>query len=221
MTHFSSENIDKLATALSVAQGQISAAVMDKNNPFFRSKYSSLNAFWDACRKPLSENGLSLSQCTSVEGENLIMTTLLLHSSGQWLKSFFPVCNTKSTIQQTGSCLSYARRYSLAAIVGLSCDEDDDGNAGNNAAPVAQKKQQEPPLAKVECISDDQVNHLLSLLQACAPGFVKDVFNPKLQSFKLNSIDEIPVPMYKNVEAFIIKSRDEFLSQSSLNDLTN
>jgi hypothetical protein len=218
MNQFTSENISEISTALSKAQGEITAAIMDKINPHFKSKYCSLNALWDACRKPLSNHGLALTQCMSVEGDQIMMTTILAHSGGQWIKSYFPVCNTKATLQVAGSALTYARKYSLASIVGISCDEDDDGNAGNNSDPIAQKKTEE---RATKTIDSGQVKHLESLIASCGPDFMSKVMTPKLVAYKLTSLANLPQGMYKNVEAFLIKSRDEFMSQSSLDDNNN
>src|SRR3989304_9148348 len=92
-----SEAIGKLAEALSKAQGMMKGAVKDSENPFFKSAYADLASVWDACREPLSKNGLSVTQTTRIadNGEPVIITTLL-HSSGEWMSGelhFQPVKN--------------------------------------------------------------------------------------------------------------------------------
>lgn len=124
----SSDNINELATALAKAQGEITAAMQDKVNPHFKSSYASLNSVWDACRVPLSKNGLSIIQTMQSQDDALTLVTTLAHCSGQYIKSFLPIATTKATPQALGSAITYMRRYSLAAIVGVAPDEDDDAN---------------------------------------------------------------------------------------------
>lgn len=126
-----SETIGKLAEALAKAQGAIQGAIKDQANPYFKSKYADLSSVWDACRKPLSENGLAIVQTTcGHDPDNVTVETLLTHLSGEWIKSTLTMRPVKSDPQGIGSCITYARRYSLAAMVGVA-PEDDDGNAAS------------------------------------------------------------------------------------------
>ena len=130
-----SDSINELATALSKAQGQMTGAIKDSTNPFFKATYADLASVWEACRKPLSDNGLSVVQTIEpIEStEPGILVTWLLHSSGQYITSSVSVKavpNKGNAIgpQEIGSALTYMRRYALAAIVGIA-PEDDDGEA--------------------------------------------------------------------------------------------
>lgn len=128
-----SENINELATALSKAQSQMEGAKKDSANPFFKSKYADLASVWEACRLPLTDNGLSITQMSDVMSDfpdHVVIYTQLNHSSGQWIRSKLAMKPVKNDPQAIGSCITYARRYSLAAIVGIS-PEDDDGNAAS------------------------------------------------------------------------------------------
>lgn len=121
-----SDNIAELAAALSKAQGEITGALKDSSNPFFKSKYADLASCWDACRKQLSANGLSVIQTTEVfSDDRLVLVTTLAHNSGQWVRGFLPVLTKDASPQAQGSGLTYARRYALAAIVGLAQIDDD------------------------------------------------------------------------------------------------
>ena len=120
------EAIGDLAAALAVAQGQMRAAAKDEDNPFFKSRYASLASVWDACRKPLADNGLAIIQMTQNTGLEITVITMLVHSSGQWVKGEITLALDKATPQAIGSALSYGRRYGLAAMVGAT-QEDDDG----------------------------------------------------------------------------------------------
>lgn len=121
-----SETIGKLAEALSKAQGVMEGAKKDSSNPYFKSKYSDLSSVWDACRKPLSENGLSVSQVTNSTPEgHPVITTILMHSSGEWISGELMMNPSKVDPQAVGSAITYGRRYALAAIVGIAPEDDD------------------------------------------------------------------------------------------------
>lgn len=128
MSFQQSETIADLASALSKAQAQIMKATKDSNNPFFKSKYADLTAVWDAVREPLTINGLAVTQFPLAEDA---LVTMLLHSSGQWMRSTYKMRPVKDDPQGRGSCLTYMRRYALMAVTGV-CPEDDDGNAASN-----------------------------------------------------------------------------------------
>ncbi len=127
-----SEALDQLAGALSKAQGEISAAKQDAKNKFLKNSYSTLDAVWSACRVPLSKNGLSIIQLPAQDGEHLVLTTRLLHESGQWIESVLVGQLNKnkgvSELQAMGGAITYLRRYALASMVGITSDDDVDGN---------------------------------------------------------------------------------------------
>lgn len=137
-----SSELGELGKALSKAQGQISIAKEDSDNPFFKSKYADLASVWEACRKPLSENGLSVIQCISVRDSKRLLETTLLHSSGQYIVSELDLTPKDNTPQAIGSAITYAKRYALAAIVGVcSAIEDDDAEAAMGREPRTNNKQ--------------------------------------------------------------------------------
>ena len=133
-----SDNINELATALSKVQAKLEGAKMDGSNPFFKSKYATLFSVWEASRKSLTDNGLSVVQTCSVgESEGLIVDTTLLHSSGQWISGELAIKPAKNDPQGVGSAITYARRYGLASIIGI-CPEDDDAESAMERKPTAQ-----------------------------------------------------------------------------------
>lgn len=127
-----SEDINEIAAALAKAQGAILNPAKTSENPYFSSRYADLATGLNAIRSALSSNGLAVTQSTRINGELMILETQLTHSSGQWFQSEFLVCKALAPPQQVGSALSYARRYSLFALVGISGDDDDDGNIANS-----------------------------------------------------------------------------------------
>lgn len=143
-----SEQINELAAALAKAQGAIQAAAKSAVNPAFKSadkpngtKYADLAAVWDACRAPLSANGLSVAQIPAVaDGGRVSVTTVLLHASGQFLSATVSAMPAKADVQGLGSAITYLRRYGLSAMVGVAPD-DDDGNAASERPAQAEARQ--------------------------------------------------------------------------------
>ena len=122
-----SETLGALAAALSKAQADITGALKDSSNPFFKSKYADLASCWDACRKQLAANNLCVIQTTDLDDltNQTVLKTILAHSSGEWVKSITPILTKDNSPQAQGSGITYARRYALAAIVGLAQVDDD------------------------------------------------------------------------------------------------
>lgn len=136
-----SPQINELAAALAKAQGEIQGASKDSANPFFKSKYADLAAVWDACRQPLSKNNICVMQPTSYTEKGIAVVTTLAHGSGQWMQGILPICAEKQNPQGIGSAITYARRYSLAGMVGIYQVDDDAESAmhrdsGSTQAPV-------------------------------------------------------------------------------------
>jgi len=126
-----SESIANLAKALSIVQGKLTYAKKDSANPFFKSKYADLESVWDACRDLLSANGLAVVQLPGEFFEGtMALTTIITHSSGEWISQQMSLPVTKPDAQGAGSALTYMRRYALAAVVGV-VQADDDGNAAS------------------------------------------------------------------------------------------
>ena len=126
-----SQSLDKLYAALSKAQLEMLPAKTGSTNPFFKSKYADLASIVKASRKALGVNGLAVIQRIIRNGSaGMTLMTRLCHASGQWIESSMTVNPPKQDIQSLGSYLTYLRRYTYSAIVGVvSSEEDDDGEA--------------------------------------------------------------------------------------------
>lgn len=132
-----SQELDKLAGALHLAQGALKVAVKDATNPHLKSKYADLGSIYDACREALAANGLAVTQHNGFDGSLVTLDTMLLHTSGQFLLSRSAAPLGQQTAQGVGSCVTYLRRYALASALGIVADlADDDGHA---ASPPAQR----------------------------------------------------------------------------------
>jgi hypothetical protein len=129
-----SAEIKNLADALGKFQKDVENVKKDATNPFFKSKYASLENIIDTVRPPLAKHGLSFSQFPDGAG----LTTILMHSSGEWIQATSSMAAKDQTPQGQGSAITYLRRYALSSVLGLATEDDDDGNAASKA-PVASK----------------------------------------------------------------------------------
>jgi hypothetical protein len=140
-----SDSIASLGAALAKAQGVIVGAAKDRKNPHFNNAYADLASVWDACRAPLSSNGLAVVQdAFNVDGGRVGVRTLLIHSSGEYIQSELTAKPAQDTPQAVGSVITYLRRYSLASLVGVAPD-DDDGNAASGRGEPERRDQRTAP----------------------------------------------------------------------------
>jgi hypothetical protein len=134
-----SESIDKLIPAFIAFQAEMPAVPKDATNSHFKNKYATLGAITEAMRPHLSKHGLAVTQSlVYADGVQLIVTRIM-HTSGQWMQDGGYALNpTKNDPQGMGSAVTYARRYTLGATLGIVTEDDDDGNAASAPkAPVA------------------------------------------------------------------------------------
>ncbi|WP_295487922.1 ERF family protein [uncultured Pseudomonas sp.] len=154
-----SETIGALAEALANAQAEIENAAKASVNPHLKNKYADLAEILNTVRPVFARHGLSISQLPGFEDGKVNVETLLLHKSGEWISSVLCGPCAKQDAQGVGSAITYYRRYSLAAIAGIS-QEDDDGNAaagkgdqggqGNQGRQNRQQQNnQQPPAPKL------------------------------------------------------------------------
>lgn len=168
-----SESIKELAAALSKAQGVMAPAAKDTNNPFFKTRYADLASIWEAARKPLADNGLAVCQTTSMTDGEVHLITTLMHTSGEWITGELSLPPTKRDPQGYGSAITYMRRYALAAIVGVS-PEDDDGNDGSkkdknpDSPPATTGKDPKPSAVESKSPSDKFAEKVLDEIKKCA-----------------------------------------------------
>lgn len=143
-----STEIKDLAAALAKAQGEMSHALKQSTNPHFKTMYADLASVIDAARKPLADNGLAVTQTVERQYEQWVLVTTLMHTSGQFQRSYCPILANKPDPQGFGGGMTYARRYGYAAMIGIA-QEDDDGNTASDGRPqTAQRQQgaqQQPP----------------------------------------------------------------------------
>ncbi len=189
-----SEQINELATALSKMQAQLTPAIKDSSNPFFKSKYADLASVWEACRFPLTQNGLSVTQTMDSREDKIVLITTLMHISGQWIRSVLPILWGKGAgneAQALGAGISYMRRYSLSSILGVIQD-DDDGNSAFSSKP--------------HVISKFHAQELQNLLNDCDEKYRGQVIiwmsNPAIGA---KTIFDLPAANYEPLKNDLIK----------------
>jgi hypothetical protein len=178
-----SEDTAALTKALAAAQGKMKNAVLNCTNPHYKNRYADLAAIRDATIPTLAEHGIAVTQATTVDEHGFCLVTRLAHESGQWIEGVYPLA-VSANPQAQGSQITYARRYSLAAIAGISADEDDDAEiatkSGNGKADTG-------------AISKDQLEGLqANLIEVGAdlPKFLKYLKVQKLADLPASRFSE-------------------------------
>ncbi len=146
-----SEATNEIATALAAAQGEFTviekrkhAKIKTNSGRDFGYAYADISDVLAAVLPHLSKHGLSVIQPTSVIEAGLFITTRLMHASGQWIESDYPVCSINGDHQKMGGALTYSRRYALCSMLGVSADEDVDGQPAANADEVQVDRKEWP-----------------------------------------------------------------------------
>lgn len=186
-----SAEIKDLVGSLAKAQGVMRPAVFNKINPHFRSRYADFSSCMDACRVPLSENGIAVIQYCETIDTKLNLVTMLAHTSGQWMKSEFPLITSKMDSQGIGSAMTYAKRYSLCGMVGIVADEDSDDDA---ETAVGRGKNESPkPQAKPQKIGSSQVSMIKKLEEKLDDETKRKIYDWMKNSYNIQSIEDVIV----------------------------
>lgn len=153
MSQLMSDQIDQLATALAKAQGEMSVAGKNQKNPFFKSNYADFEAIIAASRPALTKYGLSVVQppfmCDGSEGKESCLVTILMHSSGQWIKSISKHNPPKTDIQALSSYNTSLKRMCYTSLICVATGDDDDGENAmdrNNQQHKSAELKQEPKI---------------------------------------------------------------------------
>jgi len=161
-----SPDIAEFSAAFCKAQGAFSEVVKNaevKTNSY-DFKYATLDVVIAAIRPYLAVNNLSFLQSLVETGNGAGVETLMIHSSGQWVKAFHPIKIVKPDNQAVGSALTYGRRYALAALMGIAVDSDDDGNAADDKKVVSVTEKKSPAGISAAKVA---VNSFFGELQGC------------------------------------------------------
>jgi len=159
-----SEQINELVAAMAKARGTMDTPKRNCKNPFFNSEYADLASLHEVSRDALATNGLHPFQVIGrgEQGE-VVVATLLGHSSGQWIESMLSVMPGKEDGQSIGKCATYLRRYAYGALLQLASEPDDDGNSERkeDAEPCAARPPQgRKPGSAAEPPKEEPVHNL-------------------------------------------------------------
>jgi hypothetical protein len=188
-----STELNELFAALSKAQAEMQVAGLNKQNPYFKSKYADLCDIVKASRPCLTKNGLSVLQqiLTNDEGQS-ILHTILAHSSGQYITTQMRIVPPKNDIQTMGSYITYLRRYSYASLIGVvASEEDDDGEVAMVDAREIMAKgpsnRYDPKKQSFETITKEQLEELEEEL---AP--YPDIAEMVMDKMRIQSLADLP-----------------------------
>lgn len=185
-----SESIKNLAVALSKFQNEVKNPKNTADNPFYDSKYAPLQDVLNEVRPLLSKHGLSVIQSPSGDRQSVSITTLLLHESGEWIE-FEPLVlkAEKITPQGAGSAITYGRRYALSAVLGISSEDDDDGNSLEKTQQNSGQKKQ---------LTEKQVKRLYAI--ANSAGFsTADVKKVLMKDYKKTQAADLTKQEYDEI----------------------
>ncbi len=193
-----STDLKELFAALAKAQAEMNTAGLSNTNPFFKSRYADLAEIVKASRPALTKYGLSVIQqiMPNDDGQS-ILHTILSHSSGQWIETRMRITPPKPDVQTLGSYITYIRRYSYAALVGVVvCDEDDDGEIAVATERTATIKGTSPNTYKAKDQSYDVITkEQLEELNYELNGY-PDIAEMVLEKLHLQSLADMPKNQY-------------------------
>lgn len=211
-----SENIQEIAKAMSLAQKTIKPAAKDGLNPHFRSSFSTLSSIWEAIRQPLTENSLTVWQDVITEDKSVSVITRIVHSSGQWIE-FGPLSMplVKFDPQAIGSATSYAKRYALCAAIGVVSDEegDDDGEIAQGRG-ITQNKY----VPNSQKINASQVNTLRVIDQKLDQECKDKLYKWMKNTYNVDSLENLTIDNFtRALSAF--ENALKFIEQNKLENI--
>lgn len=196
---YQSYSINEVSAALAKAQGEFED--IHKNRQYggknFSFDYADLNCILKTVRKTLSKNDLAIYQYVKLgKSGDMQLITKLTHASGQWISSRLRVMPDDNTMQSLGKSLTYLRRYSICALVGVapSDDADDDDGAFQERPMALPKKKPESVIPKGEIshfLNEDEIKEIETELD----GF-PDIAEKILKGFGINYVTDIPKQYY-------------------------
>lgn len=159
-----SEAIELFAKDYSAMQAELKNPPKTKTNPYFNSSYVDLADGLQEIRTVMSKHNLSFIQGTSILDGLIVLNTRIMHNSGQWIESDYPIGGFGKP-QDMGSAMTYARRYALFGLAGVAGEDDDDGNAAQNADQKPVKTAKAPAKQMDPGLKPDDSEKLLAVIK--------------------------------------------------------
>ena len=174
-------------------QSEFKGMKPDSSNPFFKSTYISLDGILETVRPILAKNGLAVIQEATGDGEYIFVKTKLIHESGEMIETeVLKMKPQKNDPQSMGSCITYSKRYQLAALLGICECIDDDANIATygNSSPEQSKSTGK--------LSAKQVGRLLAI------GLKAGIKEPEIKKvikaeFGKDKIEDLSIEAYNSI----------------------
>lgn len=166
---YMSDTIGEITAALSEFQGSIEqpklekeVSVRMKSGGTYKFKYADLSACVKAAAPQLKANGLAVAQIVS----NGKLITILSHKSGEWIKSELMLPQQSSDYQAYGSAITYLKRYSYCAILGIVADTDDDADmASGNGVEMKDRRTNKSDVSSI-AYTGEQLSQAIAEIRA-------------------------------------------------------
>ena len=185
--------MENICKAFVKFQSEFKGMKPDSSNPFFKSTYISLDGILETARPILAKNGLAVIQEATGDGEYIFVKTKLIHESGEMIETeVLKMKPQKNDPQSMGSCITYSKRYQLAALLGICECIDDDANIATygNSRPEQSKTTGK--------LSAKQVGRLLAI------GLKAGIKEPEIKKvikaeFGKDKIEDLSIEAYNSI----------------------
>jgi hypothetical protein len=202
-----SEDLAELAAAIIEVQAEMPKIPKTSDNPFFKSKYADLADVKTLADPIITKHGLAVTQWSSNNDKGDTLVTMLLHRSGQFIKSEMQLHLTKTDAQGQGSALTYARRYAYMASLGLVVDADDDGNLASqsksNRSEGKPKRSAGAPVKKADPETGEVLHNLTKNMLDKIAGGDRQKFMDQVEKAHKVKISAVPESKRDDVEKMI------------------
>ena len=174
-------------------QSEFKGMKPDSSNPFFKSTYISLDGILETIRPILAKNGLAVIQEATGDGDYIFVKTKLIHESGEMIETeVLKMKPQKNDPQSMGSCITYSKRYQLAALLGICECIDDDANIATYGNSVPEQSKSNGKL------SAKQVGRLLAI------GLKAGIKEPEIKKvikaeFEKDKIEDLSIEAYNSI----------------------
>lgn len=201
-----SESIKEITKALATFQKEVTNASKDKTNPHFKNKYATLESYLNEINPKLSECGLAITQGLV---DKDVLETKLLHVSGEMLRFSCPLYLDRQNMQGLGSAITYARRYALAAILGMGA-EDDDAEASVDHSRHQKQPVRVPVTKQKESVSAKPVESINLEIKMPEPPLFDEPM-PTAADAPIEQVDEDAKAFYGNFYIKVGKHKDKYV----------
>lgn len=201
-----SKDYDQVFNALIKAKKEMKSVIKDAQNSHLKNKYATLGAYIEATEDALLANDLLLFCTMDPCEKNTILVMTLMHKTGQWIRSYLPLINTKGDSQGLGSALSYQRRYGMSALFNLTAEDDDGHVASSKPSVLPLKQENKHDLDKNTQKISPEMAKALEIQLRQTPSKYSDSVYARFIELGYPTIFDIPQSMFEAVMNNAIKN---------------